>query len=138
MCSASLWCWNDTACPLGACVGPPKTSYLVEYNCRRGRHLCWQVKAQPTALLNNGEHIPLFGLGTFKTDAQTAKDAIVAALAAGVRMVDCASHYGQEPAIGNGLHAAFKQGVARREDIFIASKLWCVPSQPSDASPDDR
>jgi diketogulonate reductase-like aldo/keto reductase len=40
------------------------------------------------------------------------------------RHIDCASHYGNEPAIGNGLHAAFKKGIANRSDVFITSKLW--------------
>ena len=83
---------------------------------------------QPTARLNNGECIPLFGLGTFKADAKTTHEAVAAALKCGILHVDCASHYGNEWAIGNGLRAAFKQGgIARREDVFITSKLWSVP-----------
>ena len=86
--------------------------------------LAWQIEAQPTALLTTGAHIPLFGLGTFKADAKTTNEAVAAALRSGVIHLDCASRYGNQPVIGNGLQAAFKQGSARREDVFITSKLW--------------
>ncbi|KAK9901128.1 hypothetical protein WJX75_008929 [Coccomyxa subellipsoidea] len=82
--------------------------------------------SQPTAVLNTGCRIPLIGfrLGTFKADEKTTREALASALKAGYRHIDSASHYLNEPAIGKGLHAALKAGYAKREDLFITSKLW--------------
>ena len=83
-----------------------------------------QARSQPTALLNTGHRIPLFGLGTFKADEKTTNEAVAAALQAGYRHIDCAQHYLNEPAIGCGLKAALDAGYAKREEVFVTSKLW--------------
>ena len=46
------------------------------------------------------------------------------ALRAGYRSLDCAHMYGNEAGIGDGLQKCFKEGVVKREDVFITSKLW--------------
>ena len=83
-----------------------------------------QAHSQPSVLLNTGHRIPLFGLGTFKADEKTTNEAVAAALQAGYRHIDCAQHYLNEPAIGHGLKAALDAGYAKREDVFVTSKLW--------------
>ena len=83
-----------------------------------------QAESQPTALLNTGHRIPLFGLGTFKADEKTTNEAVAAALQAGYRHIDCAQHYLNEPAIGHGLKGALDAGHAKREEVFVTSKLW--------------
>lgn len=83
-----------------------------------------QARSQPTALLNTGQRIPLFGLGTFKADEKTTNEAVAAALKAGYRHIDCAQHYLNEPAIGHGLKGALDAGYAKREEVFVTSKLW--------------
>ena len=45
------------------------------------------------------------------------------ALKAGYRSIDCAYAYGNEVEIGEALQRCFKEGVVRREDIFVTSKL---------------
>ena len=49
---------------------------------------------------------------------------IEAALRAGYRLIDCAALYRNEPEIGEALQKCFKEGVVKRENVFITSKLW--------------
>ena len=66
--------------------------------------------------LNNGLEIPQIGFGTYKSETQ----AIINAIEAGYRYFDTASFYGTEKNIAE----AIKQSGMKREDFFIASKLW--------------
>jgi diketogulonate reductase-like aldo/keto reductase len=81
-----------------------------------------------TTLTTAGEsRIPRIGIGTFGSDkygAETVSEAVSIALRAGYRMFDCASVYGNEDRIGQVFADAFGEGVCRREDLFIISKVW--------------
>ncbi|DBA86335.1 hypothetical protein WJX79_004682 [Trebouxia sp. C0005] len=76
----------------------------------------------PYAKLQNGNYIPLIGLGTYKS--QDIGGAVEASLRAGYRHIDCASHYGNEPLIGEAFTKILEEGVIKREQLFITSKLW--------------
>ena len=81
----------------------------------------------PTRPLPSGGTIPAIGLGTFGSDKYSPEqvaDAVAYALKAGFRLFDCASVYGNEALIGEVLEQAFKEGVCKREDLFITSKVW--------------
>ena len=51
--------------------------------------------------------------------------AVEVALKQGYRHIDCAHAYGNEAEIGEALHKCFKEGMVRREEVFITSKLRC-------------
>lgn len=65
--------------------------------------------------------IPSVGFGTWASgDNSWAEDAILTALQAGYRHLDCAWMYGVDGAIGN----AIKRSGIPRKDIFITTKFW--------------
>lgn len=74
-----------------------------------------------TVKINNGIEMPLLGFGVFQiTDIKEAEKAVLTALDAGYRLIDTASSYGNEEAVGR---AITKSGITR-SDIFVTTKLW--------------
>ena len=81
----------------------------------------------PKVTLSSGDKIPAVGLGTFGSDNYTADviaEAVYKAVKAGYRHIDCAAVYGNEKEIGKTLKALFDEGVVKREDLWITSKVW--------------
>lgn len=76
-------------------------------------------------LLNTGAKIPAIGLGTWQSGGELCVDAVKTALSFGYRQIDCAHLYGNEIEVGEALAEAFR-GSLKREDIFLASKLYCT------------
>ncbi len=82
---------------------------------------------QPTTAkhrYDNGDEMPMLGLGTWKSAPGDAYRAVKAALALGYRHIDCAAIYGNEAEIGRALAEAFAEGSLRREELWVTSKLW--------------
>jgi len=82
--------------------------------------------------LNNGVLMPQFGLGTWQSQKGEVKKAVEFAIDAGYRHLDCAWVYGNEDEVGAGVRQKIEQGVIKREDLFITSKLWNIFHQPND------
>jgi len=72
----------------------------------------------------NGDRMPLFGLGTWKSPPKDAYHAVLEAIKTGYRHIDCAHIYKNEKEIGEAFAQAFDKGWVKREELWITSKLW--------------
>jgi diketogulonate reductase-like aldo/keto reductase len=74
-----------------------------------------------TVTLNNGVAMPRLGLGVYQTrPGRETKDAVMAALELGYRLVDTAAVYGNEADVG----AALRESGVPRDEVFVTTKLW--------------
>src|SRR3974390_153744 len=86
--------------------------------------------------LNNGSGaIPALGFGTLIPDPLATRTATKAALEAGFRQLDAAERYRNEKEVGEALQEVFKAGKIKREDVFIATKLWNNNHRPERVKP---
>jgi len=68
--------------------------------------------------------MPIVGFGLWKVTRSTCADTVYNAIKAGYRLFDGAGDYGNEKEAGEGVKRAIKDGLVKREDLFITSKLW--------------
>lgn len=98
--------------------------------------------------LNNGNLIPLIGLGTWRNKSQVGLDiifhfltqetvdrAVRVALQEGYRLIDTAHMYKNEEFIGKALERILPDVGLQREDIFITTK---VPTVDQDCEKETR
>lgn len=81
----------------------------------------------PKRTLNNGLEIPAIGMGTFGSDRYNSEQvsaAVKGAIKVGYRLFDCAACYHNEAEIGKVFTEAIEEGLVRRKDLFITSKVW--------------
>ena len=75
--------------------------------------------SNPMTRLNNGQMMPLLGLGVYNMYGKEAEKAVLDAFEIGYRLVDTASMYNNEIEIG---HAVRSAGIPRNE-IFLTTKV---------------
>lgn len=80
--------------------------------------------------LNNGLKMPLVGLGCWKIPRDICAQQVYEAIKLGYRLFDGACDYGNETEVGEGIHKAISEGIVKREDLFVISKLWNTYHDP--------
>ena len=75
--------------------------------------------------LSNGVEMPLEGFGVFQIpDAKECEQVVYDAIKTGYRLIDTATAYANEEAVGKGVARAIKDGIVTREEMFITTKVW--------------
>ena len=89
-----------------------------------------------TVKLNSGHEMPILGIGTFQLSNMQAENSVYWALKAGMRLIDTARIYGNEEGVGRGIRRAIKDGICKREEIFVTTKMWTSDFSNGDAAVD--
>ncbi|KAL7913975.1 Aldo/keto reductase [Trichoderma velutinum] len=77
-----------------------------------------------TVTLASGREMPLVGFGLWKVPRETAAETVYNAIKVGYRLFDGAYDYQNEKEAGEGIRRAIDEGLVKRVDIFITTKLW--------------
>ncbi|THH33459.1 hypothetical protein EUX98_g741 [Antrodiella citrinella] len=80
--------------------------------------------ATTIALSRTGAKMPIVGFGLWKVTKATCADTVYNAIKAGYRLFDGAGDYGNEKEAGEGLRRAISDGLIKREDVWVTSKIW--------------
>lgn len=88
-----------------------------------------------TFTLASGGQLPAIGLGLWKLEEEQLGPIVRRAIELGYRHFDSACDYGNEPAFGAALEQALADGLCRREDLWITSKLWNTYHAPEHVRP---
>ncbi|QLQ80721.1 hypothetical protein HG537_0E00740 [Torulaspora globosa] len=82
------------------------------------------IQMSRTVELNNGMQMPLVGLGCWKIPNEVCALQVYEAIKIGYRLFDGAQDYGNEKEVGEGIRRAIQEGLVKREELFVVSKLW--------------
>src|SRR3974390_187538 len=86
--------------------------------------------------LNNGSGaIPALGFGTLIPGPVATRTATRAALETGFRLLDASERYRNEKEVGEAMREVFEAGKIKREEVFIATKLWNNNHRPERVKP---
>ena len=86
--------------------------------------------------LNDGNRIPMMGIGTFLLTPDEAENSVYNALKDGYSLIDTANAYVNEKAVERGIRRAIEEGIVTREEVYLETKIW--PSFYEDESAVDK
>ena len=85
--------------------------------------------------LNTGAKMPLEGFGVFQVpDPAVCEQAVYDAIKTGYRLIDTAQAYMNEEAVGKAVSRAISEGLVKREELFITTKVWVSNMKTEDTS----
>ncbi len=82
-----------------------------------------------------GGHLPAVGFGLWKVEKPAVPGLVEEAVRCGYRHFDCASDYGNEAEIGEGLQRVLGSGICPRKELWVTSKLWNTNHAPEHVRP---
>lgn len=85
--------------------------------------------------MSQANTIPPIGFGLWKIDPADCANRVYQAIKLGYRHFDSASDYGNEKEVGDGFTRAFKDGLCKRQDLWVTSKLWNTYHAPEHVRP---
>lgn len=88
--------------------------------------------------LNDGNSIPIIGLGTYSDPRPVPMktyEAVKTAIEEGYRHIDGAYVYHNEHEVGEAIREKIAEGKVKREDIFYCGKLWSTYHDPEMVRP---
>lgn len=74
--------------------------------------------------LSNGVKMPKNGYGVYQIAKEDCERCVIDAIKVGYRLIDTAQSYFNEEEVGNAIEKAINEGLVKREEIFITSKVW--------------
>ena len=74
--------------------------------------------------------MPVIAYGTFRSEPERVKEAVMEAIQLGYRHFDLAHLYMNEAEIGQAFQEAFQKGLVTRQELFLTSKLWNTDHEP--------
>lgn len=78
----------------------------------------------PTVMLNNGMTLPTLGIGTYSLHGDVCFNSVYTALKNGYHLIDTAYMYGNEEEVGRAVRQAVADGICKREEITVITKLY--------------
>lgn len=81
--------------------------------------------------LNNGYTCPVIGLGTCQSNNA---ELIYQSIKDGTRLIDTASGYKNEEQVGLGIKKALDDGIVKRDDLFVITKLGIIEKEDPEAA----
>lgn len=79
--------------------------------------------------------LPAVGFGTWIGELTEVKLAVKHAIYHGYRLFDCAVLYKNEKEVGAAINECIQEGIVKREDLCIMTKLWNADHAPQDVEP---
>lgn len=74
--------------------------------------------------LSNGVKMPQEGFGVFQVPDQECEEVVLNAIRTGYRLIDTASSYKNEEAVGAAIRTAVAAGMVTREELFVTTKAY--------------
>lgn len=74
--------------------------------------------------LYNGVEMPPEGFGVFQVPESVCKEVVLNAIRTGYRLIDTASSYKNEEAVGSAIRETVLEGAVTREELFITTKAY--------------